>query len=647
MKVLTVNKRIVVPAAQHCYDDTPRRLNKIKIAPDAINRTTFPFCLIMCLMLAKEKDAEKKEIRAGLRAIRGFARPFKRQFTILIVLGLVSSIANGSVPYVTGRFFDAMIGLSEHRPSAYVGSLPLWGFLLLIWAVIQLVASNVGWVMDRLRRHVNNKIHFNIQAEGFIHLFHLPLSYHKNKHISGEMQKLSSAGWRVSNIIRTIIDIAPQFASVLIGITLSASINLSLAGVLLAGVLLYALLLIRILLPAAKIDSAAHRSWNDSWDDSAAAVLQIESVKQATAEEYESKKVHVGLLERTFELWRKLENIWSNVSFFQRIIVFATQLTVFILSVRFVSDGTLTIGQLVALNGYAMMFFGPFVSLGYSWQTIQNGITAAAHADEIFREPTEEYSPKGAVKLGRGTGKVTFDNVTFHYGPNQPVVLTNIDFNVEPGQIVAFVGESGVGKSTTISLISGYHFPTEGRVLIDGVDTKMLDLTDLRRHIAVVPQEVALFNDTITANIRYGTFDATDDEVIHVAREAHMDEFIQTLPDKYNAVVGERGIKLSVGQKQRVAIARAMLRNPTILILDEPTSALDAKTEKIVTEALEKLMKGRTTFIIAHRLSTVRKADVILVFEKGKIVEKGSHLDLLQRENGVYRRLYEYQIGLH
>jgi ABC-type multidrug transport system fused ATPase/permease subunit len=209
------------------------------------------------------------------------------------------------------------------------------------------------------------------------------------------------------------------------------------------------------------------------------------------------------------------------------------------------------------------------------------------------------------------------------------------------------VGESGVGKSTTISLISGYYFPTQGNVLIDGIDTRKLNLTTLRQQIAVVPQEVALFNDTLLANIRYGSFGASHENVVRVAREAHMEEFISGLPHGYETIVGERGIKLSVGQKQRVAIARAILRNPAILILDEPTSALDAHTEQIVTEALEKLMRGKTTFIIAHRLSTVRKADVVLVFQKGKIVEKGTHNELVAKEGGVYRRLYDYQIGLH
>ena len=593
-----------------------------------------------------EENTEKPNIKAGLLAIWKFAKPFKSQLVWLMALGIISAIANGAVPFITGRFFDALISVSRQENSVS-GSLPLWGILLVIWVIIELIANNIDWLMNKLRRQIDTRILFNIQTEGFIHFFKLPLSYHKNTHISGDLQKVSTAGWRVSSIVQTLINFAPQFLSIIIGIALAASINLMLAQVLASGVLLYILLLARILSPIAKIDWMAHRAWNNSWDDSAAAVLQVESVKQATAEEYEAKKVRGALLGKTFNLWYQLETIWSNVGFFQRTIVFLTQLAVFIFSVQFVTDGTLTVGELVALNGYALMFFGPFVSLGYNWQVIQNGISSAAQADEIFRQPIENYAPVNAVRVRTFKGEVNFDKVSFRYDPKQPVVLMDISFSVQPGQIIALVGESGVGKSTAISLISGYNFPTDGKVLVDGINTRNLNLTDLRKHIAVVPQEVALFNDTIKSNIRYGSFNATDEQVFNAARESHMEEFINTLPEKYEAIVGERGIKLSVGQKQRVAIARAILRNPTILILDEPTSALDAKTEKIVTGALERLMKDRTTFIIAHRLSTVRKANKILVFDKGKIMEQGTHQELIAKRDGIYRHLYEYQIGLH
>lgn len=594
-----------------------------------------------------EHNPQRQEIKKGLKAIWRHMQPFKKQVGLLAFLGIISATANGFVPYITGRFFDALIGVSNHTVTKGYGLLPLWGFFLLMWTIIQLVANNTDWIMDRVRRKVSTALIFDIQTNGFVHLFRLPLKYHKDTHINSDLQKISNASWRVAAIMRYITDVGPQLLSVIIGITLAASINITLAIILFVGVVIYVSLLIKILLPAAAIDSTAHHAWNDSWDDAAASIQQIESVKQAASEGYETGKVNSSLRTGAHKLWIKVENIWSNVNFFQRTVVFVTQLTVFIFSVHFVSSGVITIGQLIALNGYSMMFFGPFVILGYNWQMIQNGIILAAHAEDIFSQTPEVYVPENASKFEKIAGEVRFDHVYFKYSEKQPDVLMDIDFEVKPGEVVAMVGESGVGKSTAISLISGYYFPTEGQVLIDGVDTRSMNLNILRQHIAVVPQEVALFNDTIKTNIIYGSFGTTDEELTAVAKESHIESFISALPKGYETTVGERGIKLSVGQKQRVAIARAMLRKPAILILDEPTSALDAQTEKNVTEALEKLMTGRTTFIIAHRLSTVRKANKILVFEKGKIVETGTHAELIARKGGVYQRLYEYQVGLH
>ena len=293
------------------------------------------------------------------------------------------------------------------------------------------------------------------------------------------------------------------------------------------------------------------------------------------------------------------------------------------------------------------MFFGPFVQLGYSWQTIQNGLTSAGQVERIFREPTERYHPSETFNAPKGEGHVVFKSVSFGYEEGQPLVLKDVSFEARPGTVVALVGESGAGKSTIGGLISGYYYPNAGDVSMDNLSTREWDLTALRSRIAVVPQEVALFNESIEVNIKYGTFDASRAAVEKVAREAHVDEFITALPKGYDTLVGERGIKLSVGQKQRVAIARAMLRDPKILILDEPTSALDAQTERYITASLDELMKGRTTFIIAHRLSTVRKADLILVLKDGVIAERGTHKELLAMEGGVYRSLYDLHVGLH
>jgi ABC-type multidrug transport system fused ATPase/permease subunit len=584
-------------------------------------------------------------LREGARGIWRHVKPHRDKLVFLAFFGLVSAAANGAVPFVTGRFFDALIGLSEGRAEG--GTFPLWAAMLVLWAGIQIVANGIDWMMDRSRRKIDTKTHLSIQAEGFVHLFRLPLAYHANEHINAVLSKISMAGWRISAIMQNVIQIAPQLLSVLIGIVLAATISLPLAGILALGVSIYVVLLIFMLRPVAAIDHRAHEFWNEAWNDAASAVQQASSVKQAAAEEYEIAKVRLNLAEKTTELWYSLERIWSNIGFFQRIVVFLTQLAIFVISVNSVANGSITVGDLIALNGYALLFFGPFVALGHSWQTIQNGFTAAGQLERVWKEPEETYHPRDTATPAERSGRVVFDQVSFTYGANQLDVLSELSFAVNPGEVIAFVGESGGGKSTAVSLISGYYFPNKGSVSVDGLDTRRWDLTDLRKRIGVVPQEVALFNDTIRKNICYGSFDASEEQVAHAARDAHIDDFITGLPDGYNTLVGERGIKLSVGQKQRIAIARAILRDPEILILDEPTSALDSETERLVSGALEKLMRGRTTFIIAHRLSTVRRAGKILVLKDGRIAESGSHDELMRVDGGVYRHLYELHIGLH
>ena len=565
-----------------------------------------------------EDDSEKEapvSIREGVTSVWRHARAYKKTIAALGLLGIISAIANGFVPYITGRFFDALIALSQGQTAQFSG-LPLWAFMLAVWAGIRIIGDGVDWWNDRRRRWLTTNMQLGTQAEGFVHLLQLPMSFHGDEHMQAVFSKISSASWRMTSIVQTVIEIAPQMLSVVIGITLALSINTTLAFILIAGVAAYAIALVVLLRGTAATDHAAHRMWMDRWNDAAAAVEQAAAVKQAAAEPHEIQRIRKTLRGDTVNLWYRNELNWNRVNFWQRITVFFTQLSIFVLSVHYVGTGIITIGELVAFNGYALMFFGPFVSLGYSWQVLQNGITAAGSVDRIFRKQQEKYHPNGAQTSGDHSGSVQFDKVSFRYDENKDDILSRLSFVAMSGQITAFVGESGVGKSSAISLISGYYFPTEGRVLVDGVDTREWDLLALRSRIAVVPQEVALFNDTIRANIRYGTFDAPDSAVERAAQDAHIEDFILSLPKQYDTLVGERGIKLSVGQKQRIAIARAILRDPEFLILDEPTSALDIETEQLITASLEKLMRGRTTFIIAHRLSTVRKANKILVIKE-------------------------------
>jgi ATP-binding cassette subfamily B protein len=596
------------------------------------------------------EDTATKEapvsLREGVRGIWRHARAYRSTIALMSALGIISAITNGVVPYVTGRFFDALIALSQGR-SDMVAGLPYYVLILAVWAATRIMSDSVDWWTDRKRRWLSTNMQLGIQAEGFVHLLQLPLSFHTNEHIQAVFSKISAASWRMVSILQTVTEVAPQFLSVVIGITLALSINAELAAILTAGVLAYAVALAVLLRGTSVTDYKAHRMWMDRWDDAAAAVEQASAVKQAAAEPYEIKRIRKTLRGDTADLWYANELNWNRVNFWQRVTVFFTQLAIFIVSVQYVSTGVITVGELVMFNGYALMFFGPLVSLGYSWQTLQNGITAAGSAERIFSLQHETYRPTKALSSGTAQGVVEFDDVSFNYGNGRENILSHLSFTAKPGQATAFVGESGVGKSTAISLISGYYFPTEGSVRVDGVDTRQWDLIALRSRIAVVPQEVALFNDTIRANIRYGAFGASDSAIERATQDAHIHDFIMRQPKQYDTLVGERGIKLSVGQKQRIAIARAILRNPEYLILDEPTSALDIETEQVITASLEKLMRGRTTFIIAHRLSTVRKADQILVIKDGTIAEQGNHKELLAKEGGAYRRLYDLHVGLY
>lgn len=373
---------------------------------------------------------------------------------------------------------------------------------------------------------------------------------------------------------------------------------------------------------------------------------QIRVVKSFSMEKKEVKKFK-GETEKSFNISMRAVQILAT----QNPVVALLQTIAVVAIVWYggmeIINGNLTLPQLISFATALAIMTDPGNTLSRGYSVLQQGMASVKRIFEVIDIQPTIKDEKDAILLPEIRGKVEFQNLSFAYEPASPAgrhedVLRNINLLVTPGEIIALVGRTGAGKSTLVSLLLRFYDPSSGKIMVDEYDVKKVMLETLRKQIAVVPQEIALFRGTIKDNIAYGKPTAKDDEIISAAKSANAHNFIESLPNKYETEVGERGTKLSGGERQRIAIARAILRDPRILILDEATSSLDAETESLIREALERLMKGRTTFIIAHRLYTVEKADRIVVIDDGKIVEVGPHQELLAK-GGLYKYLYEIQ----
>ena len=589
---------------------------------------------------------KKGNFKKGLRIFFSYLTSYKKDITFLIFLGIISALANGTVPFIVGSFFDAILESSK----VFTGTsfdMPMWLFLLIIFALTQIIANIVDWINSKKSQELNMTLYTKYHSNTRSCLLRLPMGFHSSKKFGGLQDKINRGANAFDSILEnTLLPLAPQFLSILVGFSISFYISIEIGLIFIFSVIIYVLLFKRISMPLDSLIRSGNKGWNKAFNIAFDAVNNIDSVKKYTTEDLESKKINNAFVNIAGKTWNKVNNLRADMDFYQRVVVAVTQILVFVVSVLLIQKGEMTIGELITLNGYSAMVFGPFIILAKQWQSVQNGLIDIEVVEKILNIPSEKYNPKNEIKLPKIKGDIEFRDVNFYYNKKDGNVLKNINFKVKSGETIALVGESGVGKSTLVELISAYYFAQKGNVLIDGIDIKKIGLNFLRKNIAVVSQEVILFDGPIIDNIKYGNEKATKDEVKKAAKDAYADKFITKFKKGYKQDVGYNGIKLSVGQKQRISIARAILRNPKILILDEPTSALDSKSEKFITESLKKLMKNKTTFIIAHRLSTVRHADKILVFQNGEIVENGSHKDLISIKNGVYSKLYKLHIGL-
>jgi ATP-binding cassette subfamily B protein len=371
-------------------------------------------------------------------------------------------------------------------------------------------------------------------------------------------------------------------------------------------------------------------------------LLNYETVKYFGAEEREARRYDeaIGAFTRA-AVRNEVSLAWLNIG--QAFITNLMMAGAMIFTVWGWSKGRFTPGDVVLVNSLLMQLFRPLDLLGWVYRSIRQGLIDMEAMWDLLDTPAEIIDKPGAKPLHVGRGRVRFEGVRFGYEPEREI-LKGLDLDIPAGTSLAIVGPSGAGKSTIARLLYRFYDPTAGRITIDGQDISEITQRSLRAEIGIVPQDTVLFNDTIGYNIAYGRGDATEEQIEAAAKGAAIDRFIEVLPDRYESMVGERGLKLSGGEKQRVAIARTLLKNPPILVLDEATSALDTRTEQAIQETLDRLAESRTTIMIAHRLSTIVNADQIVVLDDGRVAERGTHDELLDK-GGLYAELWQRQIA--
>ncbi len=571
-----------------------------------------------------------------LELVIKYLKPHRKMVLGLFLASLLGAVTTAVIPLFYGYLLDeTLAGLS----------LKWLGAGLLLWLLLSLANYWLGRLVrryaDLLSAKVGNAMIWDF-AERFLHL---PISYLKDQKTGRLLNRFDRAAMRMENVIeRVVFYFMPDLMSIAVIIFFLTGIHWSLSVLLVILLIFYAVVAYfkakEIMQAIKKMNHAYQHAYGDFFEY----LHSYETVKAFSAEDSVLRSLRLKLNKIVDARWKNALG-WNSLDAWQESTFSFAFVIFFGFGAILLQTGQITTGNLLSFVGYIYFTFRVLSELGNYYNNLNRAQTEIKEATKIYRYKTETQTRRRDLQVLEDVkGHVEFDHVSFKYtGKNQPWVLDDICFEVKPGEVIALVGASGAGKSTLVDLISGYYLPSKGSVMIDDYNTASIDGKDLRSHLAVVPQEVSLFHESIAFNIAYGKKGISQAEIVRIAKAANAHEFILKFPKQYKSKVGERGVKLSVGQKQRIAIARALIRDPEILILDEATSALDSVTEKAVQQALKNLIRGRTSFIIAHRLSTVTHADRIFVLDQGKLAEIGSHLELLKK-NGVYARLYRAQM---
>ena len=598
-----------------------------------------------------DKTSQKVTADAGsllstIRHLWGYMWPSDRldlKIRVMLAIGalLMAKVATTMVPFTYKAVIDTL-GAQTDNPELMLGiAVPL--IFVFAYGMANIMDSGFQQLRDILFASVGQHAVRRLAFETFSHLHRLSLRFHLQRRMGGLSRVVERGTKGIETIVRfTMLNTAPALVEfVVVGSIFTFMFGITLLGALILTIWLYIWFTIR----ASNWRIGIRRDMNDSDTDANSkavdSLINYETVKYFGNEELEARRFDKSMAR--YE--RSAISMWTSLGFLnfgQGVIFWVGMIVIGLYSANGVLNGQFSIGDFVLINTFMLQIYRPLNFIGFVYREIRQGLADIEEMFKLLDQDPEIVDKPDARPLEIKGPVVRFENVSFHYDADRPI-LKNVSFEVPAGKTIAVVGPSGAGKSTISRLIYRFYDVIEGRITIDDQDVRDVTQTSLRAAIGMVPQDTVLFNDTIAYNVGYGREGATKQEIAQAANMAQIGDFIKTLPQGFDTQVGERGLKLSGGEKQRVAIARTILKAPPVLILDEATSALDTQTERDIQSALDAVSANRTTLVIAHRLSTVINADEIIVLKSGEIVERGKHKDLLDKK-GLYAQMWQRQL---